>query len=139
MSQREAIIRDFVDAFNANDLERIMAFFEPEAIYHNIPIEPVQGVEAIRGVIQGFLGLATKVDWTIHNLAETAGGTILTERTDRFFIGEQWVALPVMGAFDVADGKIKAWRDYFDMQQFRSQLPTSPGASGTGTPAPEAG
>jgi len=24
----------------------------------------------------------------------------------------------VMGAFEIADGKIKAWRDYFDMAQF---------------------
>ena len=31
--------------------------------------------------------------------------------------------LRVMGAFDVNDGKIKAWRDYFDPSQFNSQTP----------------
>ena len=30
--------------------------------------------------------------------------------------------LPVMGAFEVSDGKINAWRDYFDMNQFTSQM-----------------
>ena len=28
-----------------------------------------------------------------------------------------------MGTFEVADGKITAWRDYFDMNQFMSQMP----------------
>ena len=27
-----------------------------------------------------------------------------------------------MGAFEVNDGKITAWRDYFDMNQFTSQM-----------------
>jgi len=51
------------------------------------------------------------------------GNTVLTERIDRFTIGGKRVELPVMGAFEVAsDGKICAWRDYFDMQQFMKQL-----------------
>ena len=32
------------------------------------------------------------------------------------------IELPVMGAFEVtADGKISAWRDYFDMATFSKQ------------------
>lgn len=27
-----------------------------------------------------------------------------------------------MGAFEVHDGRITAWRDYFDMKQFQDQL-----------------
>jgi hypothetical protein len=30
--------------------------------------------------------------------------------------------LPVMGTFEVNHGKIKAWRDYFDMNQFTSRM-----------------
>jgi limonene-1,2-epoxide hydrolase len=26
--------------------------------------------------------------------------------------------VPVAGVFEIEDGKIKAWRDYFDLQQF---------------------
>jgi limonene-1,2-epoxide hydrolase len=32
------------------------------------------------------------------------------------------VALPVSGTFEVRDGRIVAWRDYFDMNQFLSQM-----------------
>jgi len=40
-----------------------------------------------------------------------------------FFFPGNSIALPVMGTFEVnADGKISAWRDYFDMNQFLSQM-----------------
>jgi limonene-1,2-epoxide hydrolase len=123
VTENQATVRSFIDAFNANDLEQIMGFFHADAIYHNIPIEPVRGFEAIRAVIQGFLGLATEVDWVVHNIAESESGAVLTERTDRFLIRGNWVELPVMGSFVVRDGKLAAWRDYFDMKQFQSQLP----------------
>jgi limonene-1,2-epoxide hydrolase len=123
MGQHEAIVRAFIGAFNANDLERILGFFSDDAVYHNIPVPPVKGTAAIRGVIQGFLGMATQVDWIVHHLAETGDGVVLTERTDRFLIRGKWVELPVMGAFQVRQGRIAEWRDYFDMKQFQSQLP----------------
>ena len=35
------------------------------------------------------------------------------------------IELPVMGAFEVsAEGKIAAWRDYFDMAVFQKQMPS---------------
>ena len=33
------------------------------------------------------------------------------------------ISLPVMGIVEVHGGKITAWRDYFDLSQFASQLP----------------
>ena len=36
---------------------------------------------------------------------------------------DKTIELPVMGTFEVtADGKISAWRDYFDLNQFMSQM-----------------
>ncbi len=123
MSDNQAIVRDFIDACNANDVERVMTFFTDDCVYHNVPMDPVTGPDAIRGVLAGFMGMASEIDWVVHNIAESSGGTVLTERTDRFLIGEKWLELPVMGTFDLRDGKICGWRDYFDMQQFQRQLP----------------
>ena len=54
------------------------------------------------------------------------GNVVLTERIDSFFFPGNTIALPVMGTFEVNDdGKITAWRDYFDMNQFMSQMPQS--------------
>jgi limonene-1,2-epoxide hydrolase len=122
-SRNPQIVRDFVAAFNANDLERILGFFREDAVYHNMPVAPVKGTTAIRAVIQSFAGLASEIDWIVHRIAETSDGVVLTERTDRFLIKGKWLELPVMGVFELKDGRIAAWRDYFDMQQFTSQLP----------------
>lgn len=51
------------------------------------------------------------------------GGTVLTERLDIFHFATGTIELPVMGTFEVVDGKITAWRDYFDLNQFMSQMP----------------
>jgi limonene-1,2-epoxide hydrolase len=116
-------VEGFICAFNANDLDGIMAFFLPDAVYHNMPMAPVEGVAAIRGVINGFVAMASEIEWVLRNVAETSDGTVLTERLDRFLIRGKWVELPVMGAFVLRDGGIAEWRDYFDMNQFQSQLP----------------
>ena len=122
LTQSAAVVQQLIDAFNAADMDRIMNHFADDAIYHNIPVAPVSGREAIRAVVQRFMGMASRVDWQVRNLAVTSTGVVLTERIDRFLIKDKWVELPVMGTFEVAGGKVTAWRDYFDMQQFQTQL-----------------
>ena len=74
-----------------------------------------------RDTIGMFLGMADKV-WfdTLHIVAD--GPIVMTERIDHFAQGDRDIALPVMGTFEVRDGKITAWRDYFDMNQFTTQM-----------------
>lgn len=126
MSERTALVRRFIETWKTRDLERILTFFSDDCIYHNIPVEPVKGTAAIRAVLQSFAGMSTAIEWELHQIAETESGVVLTERTDKFEIGGRWIALPVMGAFEIRDGKICAWRDYFDMAQFTKQLPGAP-------------
>ena len=118
MSDNQKTIR----AFNTHDLEAVVAYFDEAAVYHNIPVAPVTGTEAIRGVLQGFMGMSKEIDWVLHEIAESESGAVLTERTDRFLIAEKWVELRVMGSFVLRGDKITEWRDYFDMAQFQSQL-----------------
>lgn len=122
MSGNRDTVTSFIDACNAKDMERLLGLIAPECVYHNIPLQPVTGPDGVRAVLDGIFPQAREVDWVVHQIAETEAGVVLTERTDRFLIGEKWVELPVMGAFEVQGGKITAWRDYFDMQQFQSQM-----------------
>jgi len=50
---------------------------------------------------------------------------VMTERVDHFLVGDNRVSVPCMGAFELRDGKISAWRDYWDAKQFESQMPSS--------------
>jgi limonene-1,2-epoxide hydrolase len=96
-------------------------FFTDDVVYHNIPMDPAEGIEATMGVLQMFMGMCDALEFEIHHLASD-GSTVLTERTDTFTMNGKSAPLPVMGAFQVHDGKITAWRDYFDMAQVTAML-----------------
>lgn len=120
--QPEAIVRSFCEAARSRDCARLVGFFSDDAVYHNIPLDPVRGPEAIGKVLESFLAPASDVEFELRGIAAN-GALVLTERVDRFTVNGKSVALPVMGAFEVrADGKISAWRDYFDLAQFTAQM-----------------
>jgi limonene-1,2-epoxide hydrolase len=117
------VVQRFCDAIATGDLDAVVAFFTDDAVYHNIPLDPVVGPAAIRTTLESFTGAVDSLEFRMLNISES-GSTVLTERVDVFsFPGGHEIALPVMGAFDVEGGKITGWRDYFDMNQFMSQLP----------------
>lgn len=116
------LVLELIDGFNQMDIERILACFADAAVYHNIPMEAVTGQDNIRAALQPFLAGSTAVQWDLISIAEDAQGRVLTERLDKFEIGGKWISIAVMGVFEVVDGKIAAWRDYFDLAQFQSQM-----------------
>ncbi|WP_425063793.1 limonene-1,2-epoxide hydrolase family protein [Pyruvatibacter mobilis] len=122
MSANTDVVEAFVAAWNARDFYKLMSFFDAESFYHNLPLDPVTGTEAIRGVLEMFFNSASEIDWVMHGIAETPSGTVLTERTDRFLINGQWLELPVMGAFEIDGSIIRAWRDYFDLKKFEADM-----------------
>ena len=118
----ESVVRSFCRAVERRDIPALVDFFTTDAVYHNIPIAPLTGRDAIAATLGQFIAPAARVEFEIVGLA-TQDSTVFTERVDRFEIGGKLVELPVMGAFEITpEGKIRAWRDYFDMQQFTNQL-----------------
>ena len=124
MSKNTEIIDAFVDCWKDRDVDRILSFFTEDAVYTNIPIDPPnEGVEAIRKAVEGFVGMAEAIEFLVHHSSENpTTGVVMNERTDRFKIGDKWVEAKVMGVFELKDGKITAWRDYFDLGQFTSAM-----------------
>lgn len=115
------VVRRFCDTWASGDLDAIVAFFADDATYHNIPLAPVQGVAAIRDTIAGFSAGVEKIEFRVLAIAAD-GNVVLTERVDVFIGADKTIELPVMGTFELDDdGRITAWRDYFDLDQFLSQ------------------
>ncbi len=113
------LVRRFCAAWATVDIPKILDFFTDDAVYHNMPIQPIQGKDAIKGVIEQFMAPFERCDWEVKHIA-AAGDIVLTERIDRF-LGSKTVELPVMGVFELRDGKIAAWRDYFDLAAWTRQ------------------
>ncbi len=114
------LVKDFIEAWNNKDWDAIEAAFAEDVIWHNIPMEPIQGRQAAAAAARGMQ--PDSVDWELLNISET-GNTVLTERVDNFVMpGGKEISLPLMGAFEMEDGKIKEWRDYFDLATFTNQM-----------------
>jgi limonene-1,2-epoxide hydrolase len=118
----KALVLEFCDAFGKGSAPTdLVDYFTEDAVYHNIPVEPAVGREAILGLLNMFLTPVERVEFRVLNIVAD-GDTVLTERVDVFYLPNATIELPVMGTFEVKDGKIAAWRDYFDLNTYMSQL-----------------
>ena len=121
MSTNEQIVRDFIKAWSTLDVDRIVSFFADDGVYHNMPIAPVSGRAHLRGFIAAFVKDWSATDWEITNIV-AAGPAVFAERIDRTKIGDKTVELPCCRVFELQDGKIRMWRDYFDMNTYTRAL-----------------
>jgi limonene-1,2-epoxide hydrolase len=121
MASAEQVVRDFCAAVRERNPDALRAFFSDDVVYHNIPLQPAEGIDATMAMMNSFLDMFEDLEFEVHHLASD-GSTVLTERTDHFTTNGRKLPLPVMGAFHVVDGKITAWRDYFDMGQVTAIL-----------------
>lgn len=120
MSDNRKLVLDFCRAWSRRNVEELMSYFSDDAVYHNMPMAPLKGKAAIQTILHQIIDPATAIDWEILHTA-VEGEIVFTERVDRFQMGERKVELPVAGVFEVRNGKIVAWRDYFDMATWTRQ------------------
>src|SRR6266478_2131047 len=96
-------------------VRRFCSAWSDDIGYHNIPLAPVTGREDIANTISSLIRPGPPgiegIEFRVINIAAN-GPVVLTERVDVFRLSDKSFELPVMGAFEVSDGKINAWRDY---------------------------
>ncbi len=117
----EEIVNEFMARVVRMDLDAACELVSDDVEYDNVPIAKVIGPDGIKSVLGQMVGMVDEVDWVIHRQV-AAGSLVLNERTDRFGKDGKWIELPVAGVFEVIDGRITLWRDYFDMTTFTDQL-----------------
>lgn len=126
MSTPVEVVQDFVATFIAawpeRDAARLASFFSEDAVYHNMPMEPVNGREAIQAALAAFMEMGGRVDVDMRHIVAD-GAVVMTERVDHFIRPGMTISLPVAGIFEIRSGAISAWREYFDLNQLRSQMP----------------
>ena len=114
MENNEKIITEFIEAWSRLDADELVSYFTEDGTYHNMPMQPVSGKENIGNFIRGFISSWTSTRWDILNIV-SRGDVVIAERLDRTESGDKSVDLPCTGIFEMENGKIKVWRDYFDV------------------------
>jgi limonene-1,2-epoxide hydrolase len=109
----EEIVRAEIAAWGSNDVDEIVSHFAEDATFDIGPSWPrLSGRDAIHELMKVFFAGRTCVDLEILHLAVDKD-VVMMERTDHWIVGGEQKSWPVMGAYEVKDGKIKAWREYF--------------------------
>ncbi|HEB90245.1 MAG TPA: nuclear transport factor 2 family protein [Deltaproteobacteria bacterium] len=125
MTHKETIHRFFEDLERV-DFDAVASHCASDCRYEDVPVGEAAtavGPSAIAAKLRGGLGDLEALVTTIHEIVED-GDTVLVERTEVWHhpTGER-ASLPVMAVFKFEDGKIKLWRDYWDMKTLFEQQP----------------
>ena len=121
MTDAGAVVAALIRACEARDLDAVCALVTDDIEYDNVPVGVVHGPDGVRSVLSGGVTqAATEVQWVVHRQV-VDGGTVMNERTDRFLVDGHWVEIPIAAVFEVRDGRVALWRDYFDLETYRRQ------------------
>jgi limonene-1,2-epoxide hydrolase len=110
----DEVVDAFLDAFAALDLDGALKYLDDDVEYTNIPMMTVRGHAGVREVLEPFAAPIHENEFIILRKA-TDGPVVFLERLDRHRLDHGWRELPVNSVFEVHDGKITVWRDYFDL------------------------
>ena len=119
----EKVISELFAAWTRLNLDEVMSYFAEDAVWDNVPMSPAKGKQAIREMTHGFMkdmsAFSVKILKSLHE-----GNVVFDSRVDTITMKSGKKAeVPVAGMFELDDaGKVKVWRDYFDLATFTRQI-----------------
>lgn len=108
------VVESFLTAFEAMDFDTALAYLSDDVEYTNIPMGTVRGHAGVRQVLEPFFAPIHENEFVLLRRAAD-GPVVFLERLDRHRLDHGWRELPVNSVFEVHDGTITVWRDYFDL------------------------
>jgi limonene-1,2-epoxide hydrolase len=125
-SEQERVVLAFLKYADGQqiDIDGMVGLAADDISYTaGVPSTTHVGVEALRAELENQKMIATGLlpGSEIRNVASD-DRVVFVERIEVFEMGARRLALQIAGVFEVADGKIVAWRDYFDTADVAAQL-----------------
>ena len=115
------VVERFMEFLRRGDLDEAVALLAVDVRYENVGLPTIHGRERIRRLFGRGYEDGAGFDVVIHTICAD-GESVLTERTDILKFRRLHVQVWVCGRFDVRDGQIVLWRDYFDFLDFNKGL-----------------
>lgn len=113
------VVADLFAALKEDDTTRAAAHLDDAIVWHNVGMPKVRGIVRVQKAISALAKPGFGFDVKIHNIAaDESGQIVLTERTDTLIWRRVRVEFWVCGTFEMQNGKITVWRDYFDNLDF---------------------
>jgi limonene-1,2-epoxide hydrolase len=100
------VVRNFCASCADFDIDTVLSYFTDDAVWYPVPHwEPVSGRDNLKTFILGFMGPYTGIDIRLRHVVAD-GPIVLTERVDIMIAPDFSVEAPVMGTFEIRDGKL---------------------------------
>lgn len=114
-------VEQFLYALQDSDLDAAGALLAEDLVYQNVGLPTIHGRKRAMKLFSS-LGGSSAFEVKIHRIAAD-GAAVLTERTDALIFGPLRLQFWVCGVFEVHNGEITLWRDYFDFfDMFKATL-----------------
>lgn len=131
LNDNERLVLDFVHAAYgaAMDVDAMTALLHEDFVWQlNVPLSPiVHGRDAATSALQQQATLSSgMVDGSEIRSVVSTGDTVVVERVDVNKIGDMPVTFYVAAIFEVRDGLISCWREYWDTAHIAKQLGIDP-------------
>ena len=125
VSENKKLILGFWEDLAQRDFDKIGSYFAADGHYEDVPApdDGATGPEAVATRLR--VGLEPIEDY-VHHLHRIVadGDTVMTEHTEDWHFGDGVVvSLPFVSVHVIEDGKIKLWRDYWDLQTLLGSAP----------------
>lgn len=119
-------VEAFFAAIYRLDFDGALEFMTDDASYHDLPLptDPTVGKAAIRRKLDYMVaGGVTSMDYEIRHILD-GEDVVLVERSETWhFPSGARPHLRVMCAIELVDGRIAAWREYWNGDELTSQMP----------------
>lgn len=118
------VVKAFLAAMAVKDYDNGLRYVAETCEYFNSPdsMPTVHGPAGVRALLEPFFAPTLENELVILREA-VSGHLVFTERLDRHRLADRWVELPVTGVWEVRDGQITVWRDYFDIGVIQASWP----------------
>ncbi|KHO21635.1 limonene-1,2-epoxide hydrolase family protein [Mycolicibacterium setense] len=112
-ASQTSTVETFLNALQEEDFDTAESALAQNLVYQNVGLPTIYGRNRAMKLFRSMPGrMAFEVK--IHRIAAD-GAAVLTERTDALVFGPLRLQFWVCGVFEVHEGRITLWRDYFDM------------------------
>ena len=108
----DALVREFLLLWEQRDTDRLVTACTEDAVWHHSPLPPAVGRAGIREFANRYADVPGGPYEILRQVADDR--VVMNERLDRVTYNGALVELKACGVFEIEDGRIAAWRDYFD-------------------------
>jgi limonene-1,2-epoxide hydrolase len=113
-TENEKIVTGLLNAWSRLDFAAAIQLAADSFAYQPDPsAKLIQGRDAVLAEWQSYLKFMKSYEFkTLHMLS--SGNVVMMERLEWIGTRRGKTELPIMGVFELSDGKLTAWRDYWD-------------------------